>query len=51
MTIEASDRLLEAGRKLSKPLEIPAVTFKGVIGEPPLHSKVRQVGIDEIVGG
>ena len=51
MTVEVWERFFEAGRKFSKPLEIAAVTFQRVIGEPPLHAQMRQIGVDEIVGG
>jgi len=40
-----------AAEKFSKALEIAAITFKSVIGEAPLDAQVRQVRIDESVGG
>ena len=37
--------------EFSKPLEIAAVAFEGVIGEAPLDAQVRQIRVDEIMGG
>jgi hypothetical protein len=51
VTIEAVNPRLKAGGEFSKTLEIAAVTFQGVIGETPFDAKVREIRIDEIVGG
>ena len=40
-----------AGGEFSKPLEIAAVAFERVIGEAPFDAQVRQIRVDEIVGG
>jgi hypothetical protein len=32
-------------------LEIAAVAFERVIGQPAFYAKVREIGIDEFVGG
>ena len=42
---------LHPSREFSKPLEIAAVAFERVIGEAPLDAQVRQICVDEIVGG
>ena len=49
--VQALKRLLERGGEFSKPLEIASVAFEGVIGEAPLDAQVREIRIDEIVGG
>ena len=49
--VQALNRFVEAGGEFSKPLEIAAVALEGVIGETPLDAKVREIRIDEIVGG
>ena len=49
--VQALNRLFDAGGEFSKPLEIAAVAFERVIGQPAFDAKVRQIGIDEIVGG
>jgi hypothetical protein len=36
---------------LPEALEVAAVTFKSVIGEPALDLQMGQIRIDEIVGG
>ena len=49
--VQALNRFFEAGGEFSKPLEIAAVAFKSVIGQAPFDAQVRQIRIDEIVGG
>ena len=39
------------GGELREALEVPAVAFQRVIGETALDPEVRQIGVDEIVGG
>ena len=48
---EQLDGFFLAGGEFSKPLEVAAVTFKRVIGEPPFDAQVCQIRIDEIMGG
>jgi hypothetical protein len=49
--IETFHGLLAARSERSKALEIAAVAFEGVIGEPPLDAEVRHIRVDEIVAG
>ena len=49
--VEALNGLFDARGEFSKPLEIAAVAFKGVIGEAAFDPQVRQIRVDEIVGG
>ena len=49
--VQAFEGPFERGREFSKPLEIASVAFEGVIGEAPLDAQVREIRIDEIVGG
>jgi hypothetical protein len=42
---------VDARGKHSKPLEIAAVTFQGVIGKPALDPQMREIRVDEIVSG
>jgi hypothetical protein len=49
--VQALQRLFERGGEFSKPLEIASVAFECVIGEAPLDAQVREIRIDEIVGG
>ena len=48
---EALHRLFDACSKFSKTLEIAAVAFEGVFSEPAFHLEMRQIRVDEIVGG
>ena len=50
-SVQALDGFFESGGEFSKPLEIAAVAFKSVIGETPFDAQVREIRIDEIVGG
>ena len=49
--VQALKRPLEGGGEFSKPLEIASVAFEGVVGKAPLDAQVREIRIDEIVGG
>jgi hypothetical protein len=49
--IEAVKALLETRGKFSKTLEIAAVAFERVIREAAFDPKMRQIRVDEIVGG
>ena len=51
MAAEVLNGLFDARSRFSKPLEIAAVTFEGVIGEPAFDPQVRQIRIDEFVAG
>ena len=44
-------RFLERRGKFSKALEIAAITLERMIGESSLDAQVREIRIDEIVGG
>jgi hypothetical protein len=49
--VQALNRFFEAGGELSKPLEIAAVAFKSVVGQAAFYAKMREICIDEIMGG
>ena len=51
VAVEVMQGLRHGCGELSKPLEIAAVAFQCVIGEPPFDAQVRQIGVDQIVGG
>ena len=51
VAVQALKRLFERRGEFSKPLEIAAVAFESVIGEAPFDAQVREIRIDEIVGG
>ena len=49
--IETVQALLETRGKFSKTLEIAAVALERVIREAAFNPKMRQIRVDEIVGG
>ena len=51
VAIQALNRFFEGRGEFSKPLEIAAVALESVIGEAPFDAQVREIRIDEIVGG
>ena len=51
VAVHALKRFFESRGEFSKPLEIAAVALERVIGEAPFDAQVREIRIDEIVGG
>ena len=51
VAIQALNGFFEGRGEFSKPLEIAAVALESVIGEAPFDAQVREIRIDEIVGG
>ncbi len=51
VAVQVLNWFFETGREFSKPLEIAAVAFECVIGQSAFYAKVREIGIDEIMGG
>jgi hypothetical protein len=49
--VQALNRNFDGCGEFSKPLEIATVALESVIGEAPFDAQVREIRIDEIMGG
>ena len=51
VAVEPLNGLFDGGSECSEPLQIPAVTFQGVIGKASFDAQMREIRVYEIMGG